>query len=132
MLPNLISAGRVALSNDPQRDPRNFVLGCIGVRRDGVLVSGKNGAVISSTYDEYRIISDAHAETRVLKKAGRGAILYVARVLKKDGSFAMSRPCQGCQLRVKAAGVLKVYYTIDPNHYGIYYPSTGFDRIIEC
>lgn len=131
MLYLLREAGKIALGNDPN-DKRNFILGAIGIRKDGVSVSAKNGAVISSTFDDYRIISDAHAECRVIRKLGKLGTIYVARVLKKDGSLAMARPCGICRLRIQAAQVKKVYYSIDQYHYGLYDPTeTEADRIYE-
>lgn len=125
MLYLLKEAGKIALGDDE----RNFLLGAIGVRQDGVNVSAKNGAVISSTYDDYRIISDAHAECRVIRKLGKCGTIYVARVLKKNGGFAMARPCGGCQLRIRAAKVKKVFYTINEKQYGIWYPESDRDEV---
>jgi tRNA(Arg) A34 adenosine deaminase TadA len=120
MLDLLRAAAIVAKSDDPC-DKRNFVLGAVGIRKDGVLVSAKNGAVISSTYDDYRVIAEAHAEFRTIRKLGKNApALYVARVLKRDGSLAMSMPCGGCQLRIRAAKVGRVYYTINDKQYGVW------------
>lgn len=130
MLRLILEAAKIALPSDPN-DKRNFILGAIGLRRDGVIVAAKNGAVISSTYEDYRIISDAHAECRVLRKLGKDGIIFVARVLKRDGSLAMARPCGICQHRVRAARVKKVYYSIDNYHYGIFNPEERSDRIYE-
>jgi tRNA(Arg) A34 adenosine deaminase TadA len=131
MHPLLIKAGQVALSANVNDEKRNFLLGCVGQREDGSLTYSKNGAVITSSYNEYRIISDAHAEMRCLKKMGRGGILYTARVLKMDGNLAMARACPHCRLRIKMAGIEKVFYTIDQNHYGIYHVKTDTDKICE-
>lgn len=134
MLSLLLDAARIACAGHGDR--RNFLLGSIGIRKDGATVSAKNGAVISSsTFEDYRVVSDAHAECRVLRKLGKGGILYVSRILKKDGSLAMARPCHICQARIRAARVLKVFYTIDDYHYGIFDPSISpeenSDKIYE-
>lgn len=128
----LIQAGKIAVSKTPALEKRNFILGCIGVRWDGAIVSTKNGAVISSAFENYRIISDAHAEARCLKKMGRGGTLYVARVLKKNGEYAMSRPCGGCQIQIRAAKIKEVYYTIDQFHYGVWNVEKDVDKIYDC
>lgn len=130
MLDLLREAAKIAVPTDPN-DKRNFILGAVGIRKDGVIVSAKNGAVICSTFDEYRIISDAHAECRVIRKLGKQGVIYVSRVLKKDGTLAMARPCGACRLRIQAAQVRRVYYTIDEYHYGIYDPHHDTDRIYE-
>lgn len=127
MITLLREAAKIALPN-ADNDKRNFMLGAIGIRKDGAIVSAKNGAVISSDYDDYRIISDAHAECRVLRKLGKRGILYVARVLKRDGTLAMARPCGSCRLRIQAAQVRRVYYSIDEYHYGVYLPHLPDDR----
>lgn len=57
-----------------------------------------------------------HAEVAALtacKKSNvEGATIYVARVLK-NGEPRMSKPCVACQNALKAAGIKKVFYTID-------------------
>lgn len=129
MLPLLREAAKIAVAENFNK--KNFLLGAIGIRKDGVAVAAKNGAVISSAYEDYRIISDAHAEVRVIRKLGKQGTIYVARVLKKDGTLAMARPCGGCQLRIAAAQVKKVFYTIDENHYGVFSYIDGSDKIYE-
>lgn len=131
MHPFLLLSGKIALS---ARDIsyKNFVFGGVCVRKDGALTFATNGAVQSSQISDYRMIPNAHCEGRLLLKADQGATLYVARVLKKDYSMAMSRPCRVCRLRIIARKIGKVYYTIDPFHYGIWSPLNGDERIVEC
>lgn len=132
MLPLLLAAANLAPPNKDQ-DPRNFWLGAIAIRKDGVSVSSKNGAAsFSNSVETYHMTPNSHAEGRVLRKAGKGAIVYVARVFRKDRSLAMARPCGMCRIRLKAYNTEKVYYTIDDNHYGIWCPKTNTDKIIEC
>jgi hypothetical protein len=102
MLKFLKMAADVALSND-DNDKRNFWLGAVAIRRDGVIVQSRNGAVIANS----------------MKKAGYGPILYVARVRRKDRALAMARPCDDCMRLLKFYGVVKCYYTISPYEYGI-------------
>jgi tRNA(Arg) A34 adenosine deaminase TadA len=124
-------AAKVALPTS-DIDPRNFWLGCIGVRRDGVLVSAKNGATVYyDTVPYYHLIPNSHAEGRVLRKLGKGGILYVARVSRKDGSLAMSRPCDMCAVRIRAAKVKKVYYSINEDHYGLWLPQQDEEKIFK-
>jgi cytidine deaminase len=130
-MPELLSlAATVALPNMPE-DPRNFWLGAIGIRRDGVLVSAKNGAVFSTTVDNYQLMPGSHAEGRLLRKLGHGGVVYVSRVSKKDNTLAMARPCGMCQVRLRSYRVEKVYYTIDQYHYGIWYSKNNSDEIFE-
>ncbi len=121
-------AGKVSLPTD-DFDPRNFWIGCVGVRDDGAIVSAKNGAVFSTTIENYHLIPESHAEGRVLRKLGKRGVLYVARVAKASRDFAMSRPCPMCQNRIRSFGVKKVYYTINKDQYGVWIPDTDVDRV---
>lgn len=107
-------AARVAMGGSQER---NFRLGCVAKRSDG--------AVVFSTNERTRAPNpNAHAEARVLKKTDFGSTLWVARV-NKDGSWSMARPCSKCQARIRNRGVKKVYYTISPGEYGVWYPQEG-------
>lgn len=129
--PLLLLAGKVALT---ARDIhyKNFVFGGVCVRKDGAITVATNGAVQSSQVSDYRMIPNAHCEGRLLLKADQGATLYITRLLKKDRSMAMSRPCAVCRARILARKINKVFYTIDPFHYGIWNVATGEERIVEC
>lgn len=114
-------------------DSRSFLLGAVGIRDDGAKVSAKNGATQYSTFiEDFRKNVHSHAEGRLLRKLGRNGIIYVARVAKLDGGLAMARPCGLCRHRIKSSGVKKVFYSIDNNHYGIYFVEADSDRIVEC
>lgn len=129
MLPLLELAAEIALPTS-DTDPRNFWLGCVGIRDDGVQVTARNGATeFSDQVENYQFLPNAHAEGRVLRKLGKCGILFVARVSRKDRSFAMAQPCGMCQVRIKAAQVKKVYYTINSNQYGIWTPESDTYRI---
>jgi hypothetical protein len=132
MLPLLLSAAELAVPHF-NKDPRNFWLGAVGLREDGASVYSRNGAVsYSASVETYHLNPNSHAEGRLLRKLGKNGIVYVARVFRKDRTLAMARPCGMCQTRLRAFNVEKVYYTIDNNHYGIWYPKKDKDKIIEC
>lgn len=132
MLPLLLAASKIALPTD-KSDKRNFWLGAVGIRNDGVSVSSKNGAsAFSSSMEVYQLNPNSHAEGRLLRKMGKYGIVYVARVSRKDRSLAMARPCSMCQNLLKSSKVTKVFYTIDDHHYGIWQPHKNCDKIIEC
>jgi len=95
---------------------KNFFIGCIALRRDGVYVRSKNSRVKDPNLN-------GHAEAKALKKAGRGSILWVARVLKDGKTWAIAKPCKKCQALIKNKGVKRVYYTIGPGEYGIWDPA---------
>jgi len=127
MLEMLKMAAKVSLPNSIT-DPRNFWLGCVGIRKDGAIVTAKNGAVHSSSI-EYRTIQSAHAEGRVLRKCGRGGILYVARVAKLTRQFAMAYPCEPCQAAIRAMSVKRVIYSINESQYGIWDVAADNNRV---
>lgn len=111
----LITAASVAVkSQDKSIDNRSFLLGAVGIRSDGVIVSSRNIAATDCAPNH-------HAETRLIRKLTPNSTIWVARISKKDGSWAMARPCTGCQKRLRLAGVTKVVYTIGPNEWGIWY-----------
>lgn len=131
MLDLLHQAAQIALPST-DKDYRDYWLGCIGIRTDGVQVSAKNGAAaFHTTVKSCHLLPESHAEGRVLRKLGGGGEVFVARVSKKDGSFAMARPCKMCQIKLRAAKVVKVYYTIDNDTYGIWLPNSNTDKIIR-
>lgn len=111
-------------------DPRNFWLGAVGVRRDGAMVCSRNGAAIHADgmFDN-QVISSVHAEGRVLRKLGKGGIIYVARVSKLTKKLAMARPCGFCQAAISAMNVKKVYYSINEHQYGVWDLTTDTDKV---
>lgn len=130
MLELLKAAAKVAMPSD-NSDIRSYFLGCIGIRKDGTIVHSRNGAVHSTSIDNYQLIPDAHAECRTIKKMDRGGILYVARVRRKDKCLAMSMPCAICRIKIKAKGIKKVYFTIDENYYGLWLVDKNQFKIFE-
>ena len=101
-----------ALTACKRVDERSFLLGALGIRKDGVLVKSVN----ASSYYPQRT---GHAEARLCRKLTPHSVVYVARVRMSDGTFAMSRPCKDCQKILRSTGVSKVYYTISENEFGI-------------
>lgn len=85
-------------------DVRAHAIGAVAVRRDGAIVSARNGP--SQTPEPC-----VHAEYRVLRKAGWGAEVFVAR-MRKDGSLGMAKPCEYCAAALTAMGAL-VWYSND-------------------
>ena len=102
-------AGKLAVKNQSHK---SFLLGAIGVRKDGALVSAVNS--ISQEPDRR-----AHAEYRLSKRIDQGSIVYVARVRLLNGEFAMARPCHDCEKVLRSKRVRRVYYTISNCEYGV-------------
>jgi tRNA(Arg) A34 adenosine deaminase TadA len=92
------------------KDLRSYRVGAVAIRPDGCLVSSRN---ISSTDKT----AACHAESRLMRKAGAGAIVFVARASAGD-TWAMARPCPSCMTLLKARKVFKCYYTIRPGEWG--------------
>jgi tRNA(Arg) A34 adenosine deaminase TadA len=122
MLKLLQMAAGVALPTT-EKDARHFFLGAVGIRNDGTMVASRNGAsALSGDTATFQIQPNSHAEGRCLRKLGKYGVMYVARVSREDGSLKLSKPCQICQVRLKAAQVEKVYFTVSDNEYGLWLP----------
>jgi tRNA(Arg) A34 adenosine deaminase TadA len=90
--------------------PRTYRLYCIVLRRDGAIVGSPNGT------PQYPDVN-SHAESRAMRKAGRGAIAFCARI-NRSGEWALAKPCRLCEPYLRNRGVAKIYYTISPGVYG--------------
>jgi tRNA(Arg) A34 adenosine deaminase TadA len=109
-------AGRIAMSEDHHRKyRRRYLMGAVAIRNDGVIVISKN--TTSKTPNQ-----KLHAESRVLKKAGKGAILFVVRICRANGIFKMAHPCKKCMAEIQNREVRRVYYTISNREYGSFIP----------
>lgn len=108
----LMIAAEAALSSAEKIDNRENLLGAVGIRNDGVIVSSRNVSArnISPTH---------HAETRLLRKLTPDSVVWVARVSKQSGSWALSKPCKKCQASLRNKGVKRIVYTIGPNEWGV-------------
>ena len=64
-----------------------------------------------------------HAEQDALSRCGdpKGAILYVARI-GRSGNVGLAKPCGSCQRKLIKAGVKRVYYTVDAEHFDVWPP----------
>lgn len=80
---------------------------------------------IMQSYCKHEEAIYKHAEVNVLKKflkrkkQLKKAVIYVVRVLNKDDSLGLSKPCSGCMQAIEAAGLKRVVYSISDNEYGI-------------
>lgn len=90
---------------------QTFRLAAAGIRNDGVLVASFNGAPKEPEWQH-------HAESRLCRKLTPDSTVAVVRILA-NGSWAMARPCEGCQRCLKRIGVKKVYYSIAPDEFGV-------------
>lgn len=132
---------KAALLALPKNDfdlKKSFWLASIGIRSDGVEVFAKNQAVnIGTCNDEglrsHQKIALSHAECRTLRKMDLGGTLFVARISKdfneNNIDFKMARPCEMCIRKIKKSKIKKVYYTINNNQYGIFFPEKDLDII---
>lgn len=124
-------AAKIAVPIHPETELRQFWLGAVGVRWDGKIVSTKNGAVHSTSTDDYRPIAWSHAEARLCRKLGKGGTVYVVRIARKDRSLVMSRPCATCERILKAFAVKKVFYSINSEYYGAWDLSLDRDEVFK-
>lgn len=121
-------AAKLALSRG---DCRSFLIGTIGIRSDGKLVKSINSPVMERPCLQIRPRNcrKAHAEFKLSKKLDYYAIVYVVRVKSSNLEYGIARPCHDCRKALIARKVRKVYYTIDNNRYGVWYPATNIDKI---
>lgn len=89
-----------------KEDSRTYYHGAVGIRRDGVLVCASNGCPKEPE-------PQAHAEARILRKLGKGGIVFVVRTLS-DGTWGDSTPCIHCQKLLDAKELVAVYYSTFP------------------
>ena len=90
---------------------RNFLLGAIGIRNDGVLVSASN-------IPAQRQTPEAHAEYRVSRKLDVGAVVFVARK-NRVGRLCNAKPCFRCESAMRSKGVKRCFYTISNTKFGV-------------
>ena len=126
MLALLEEAARFAIPTKIN-DVRGFWLCAIGIRSDGTRVRSCNGAVYSTTINNYQLIPTSHAECRVINKMDVGGTLYVARVKRLDRSLGNASACMMCRNKIKAHGISKVYYTINNFQYGLWLVKKDLD-----
>ncbi len=81
----------------------------------------KHGAVIEQSG---RILSygankgEIHAEqAAILSGDFDGATLYSARITN-GGHLALAKPCAKCMIRIRGAGIRRVFYTISDTEHG--------------
>jgi hypothetical protein len=118
MHPLILLAAEVAISKI-EKDPRNFLLGAVGVRNDGIIVSARNGpAQESIAHGKGWSFPQCHAEYRCVKKMDRGGTIYVARV-GKNGMIGMSKPCAACETLLKNRGISRAFYSVSPTEYRV-------------
>ena len=98
---------------------------CIALRKDGVYVVSANSGPIEEPFPA------AHAEFRCLVKATIQSTLWVARVARDKKTWAYSKPCKTCTEMIKNKKVNKVYYTVGPNQYRVWYPQTDIEYDVK-
>ena len=99
-------AGEAAVARDDRRD---YKLGCVAVRSDGVVVKSRNGPTMTP-------VAFIHAEARISTKIDHEATVFVTRVVA-DGTFAMAKPCMQCLMFLMGKKAKKIYYTTGSDTY---------------
>ncbi len=85
-------------------DSRHYLIGVAALRGDGAVVVSRNEGVMVP-------YSPGHAEARVLEKTGLNPELVVVVRTRRNGDLACAKPCPACELKLKAKGARKVYYS---------------------
>lgn len=72
-------------------------------------------------FRKYKKFGSLHAEVGLVlnlwKEVTEDCDIYVCRI-RKDGSFAMSKPCEMCQLLAKEMKIKRIFYTLGDKKYG--------------
>lgn len=107
-----------AIENHPYKKEMNYLHAAVLVKGGRILSVGINKPSQNSyvrrfgPYDHVTLHSELDAILQVRKKIDlTGCKMYVARLFKKNGEPAISRPCEWCQETLKKFGIKKVYYT---------------------
>lgn len=104
-------ARKIATKGDTNGVKRQYRLGAIGIRTDGATVSASN---ISSRAPHPR----AHAEARLTRKLDIGSTVYVVRITR-TGELTSARPCGACRQIMLQRGIVRCYYSISEDEYGV-------------
>lgn len=99
-----------------------FQVGAVIVNKKPVSV----GANLAKTHpifaNEENGVYSIHAEVKAVlscpRSKLRGAEIWVYRE-KADGTVGMSKPCKNCLAVLAESGIKKVYYSQEPNTYGV-------------
>ena len=95
-----------------------YKLGCVLVKKNRIISRGFNQ--IKTHTKSIHKFNMLHAEISALigidynKLENCYAFVYRER---KNGTPAMAKPCEACELALRKAGVKRVYYTIDTDPY---------------
>ena len=100
-------------------DERDFLLGAVAIRHDGIIVGSSNGSVVMDMTDRRGYFAKCHAEYRLCRKLDKNSTVFVVRVNNTDGLYRNAKPCRTCENIMRTRGVSKVYYTINNNTYGV-------------
>lgn len=104
-------AAQKAISSPNHDDLRRNRIGSVGITLNGNVIFGKNKSYIGKC-------AKSHAEIALLDRLEPNSTIFVARKLRSNQEFALSRPCVTCLTSIKNARIGTVYYSIDEIHYG--------------
>jgi len=93
---------------------KNYIFSAVSIRAGGSIVISKNILTMNPN-------PAAHAERRVLAKAGKGSTLYLVRITR-NGDWALAKPCKHCAAFIKNMKVKKVEYSVRPGISETWYP----------
>lgn len=102
LLETLLSRARERALARP--DSRHFLVGAAALRSDGAIVAARNEGTMVPT-------PHAHAEARVLRKAGLAPDVVLVVRLDRNGNLALAKPCPACETRLRNSRVSEVWYS---------------------
>lgn len=104
---------KLARKESKKSDNEYYKLGCVIVRGSKILGMGHN--LLKTHPKSPHAFRSTHAEFMATISAGfeiKGATVYVFRE-NKNGTLAMSRPCDSCWKFLSDSGVKKIVYSAD-------------------
>jgi len=89
-------------------------LGCVITKKNKIISMGWNKTKThpKSTARFHMLHAEIDALLGLSLQDTRGCTAYIYRE-NKAGKLAMARPCDGCELALKQAGIKKIIYTYD-------------------
>lgn len=104
-------------------------IGCIVVYRGTVLAKGCNSDKTHTTQAKFNVYRFKNCGNKYLPSKGHAEILALSKIKYldidfarvhlyiyrewKDGTIAMSRPCEACMAAIRSMGVRHIHYTTD-------------------
>lgn len=105
-----------------ERSEGRYKVGCVITTKNNIVISTSCNSYNKTHPEQKRLAQKTsnpnrqylHAEVAAIIKAKKSGLkpykIFISRILK-DGSTAISKPCEVCELAIKLAGIKKIFHT---------------------